>query len=124
MPASITIEDGTNAIKALTNVSYDVGTPVAPSGTTPQHVVVSGSRGNATAISQVTQGSNTINQSLTYYDTGMVRTLTDVNGAVTTYNFSDATSTCGNAFPSSVSQPLSMSTGSGSCAQQTAQTGF
>src|SRR6266567_4804210 len=109
MPASVTVKDGSNNVKAQTTLTYDQSTPVAPSGTTPQHVAVSGSRGNATTIASLVQGSTTLNQTSTYYDTGMVRTLTDVNGAVTTYNFSDATSTCGNAFPTTVSEPLSMS---------------
>jgi RHS repeat-associated protein len=107
MPASVTVKDGSNNVKAQTTFTYDQGTPVASSGT-PQHVGVSGSRGNVTTIASLTQGSSTLNQTLTYYDTGMVQTLTDVNGATTTYNYSNATASCGNAFPTSVSEPLSL----------------
>jgi RHS repeat-associated protein len=109
MPASVTVKDGSNNVKAQTTLTYDQSTPVAPSGTTPQHVAVSGSRGNVTTIARLTQGSSTLNQTLTYYDTGMVQTFTDANGATNTYNYSNATATCGNAFPTSASEPLSLS---------------
>jgi RHS repeat-associated protein len=108
MPASVTVKDGSNNVKAQTTFTYDQGTPVATSNT-PQHAAISGSRGNVTTIARLTQGSSTLNQTVTYYDTGMVQTLTDANGALTTYNYSNATSTCGNAFPTSVSEPMGLS---------------
>lgn len=110
MPASITVENSSGATVAQATFGYDAGTPVTTSGT-PQHVAVSGSRGNLTSMSELVQGSNTLATSFTYFDTGNVQTATDVNGRATTFNYSNATSTCGNSFPTSVSitQPVSMS---------------
>jgi len=118
-PSSITVEDGNSNVKAKTTFCYDEGTPsgtttcattgspAATSGT-PQHVAVSGSRGNVTTIAQLVSGSSTVGQKITYFDTGTVNTSTDVNGAVTTFKYPDATSTCGNAFPTGINEPLSM----------------
>src|SRR5207302_11018334 len=75
---------GTGTQVAQITFTYDEGTPTAPSGTTPQHVAISGSRGNVTTITYQTQGSSTISQTFTYYDTGNVQRATDVNGAQTT----------------------------------------
>jgi len=108
MPSSVTVTDGGGTTKAQTTYTYDQGTVTATSGT-PQHVGISGSRGNATAVSQLVQGTTTLNKTSTFYDTGMVKTSTDVNGAVTTLNYANSTSTCGNAFPTSISEPLSLS---------------
>src|SRR5204863_5975447 len=49
MPGVVTIKDGGANIKAQTTITYDQTTPTATSGT-PQHVTISGSRGNATTI--------------------------------------------------------------------------
>lgn len=107
-PASITIQNGTGTTLAKTTYTYDQGTPTALSGT-PQHVSISGSRGNPTTISSLVAGSTTLSKSFTYFDTGNIQTATDVNGAPTTYNYANATSTCGNTFPTSVSEPLNPS---------------
>ena len=96
-----------NTLSQVTN-SYDQGTLTVTSGT-PQHVAISGSRGNLTSTVSLVQGSATLTKTFTYYDTGNVQTATDVNGAAATYNYANATSTCGNAFPTSVSEPLSLS---------------
>jgi len=101
--------NGAGTPVAQTTYTYDQVTPVVPAGATPQHVAISGSRGSATTVSYLVQGSATISQTFAYYDTGTVKTATDSNGAVTTYNYPDATSTCGNAFPTSLSEPLSLS---------------
>jgi len=117
MPATVKVQDGSGATKSQTTYCYDEGTPSgtttcaatgSPTATTgtPQHINVTGSRGNATTIAYLTQGANTIGKKLTYYDTGMPKTTTDPNGATTTYNYADATSTCGNAFPTSKTEPV------------------
>ena len=103
-----TVQNGAGTQVAQTTNTYDEGTPASSSGT-PQHVAVSGSRGNLTTSSQWVQGSATLASHVSYYDTGTVSTTTDVNGAVTTYAYPDATSTCGNAFPTSANEPLSLS---------------
>jgi len=91
---------------AQTTYTYDQGT-LTPSSGTPQHNCASnGCSGNVTTIARLVQGSNTLNSTYTYYDTGMMKTFTDVNGAVFTFNYPDANSTCGNAFPTSITEPL------------------
>jgi RHS repeat-associated protein len=104
-PATITVEDGLSNIKSQAAYTYDQGSVTATSGT-PQHVAVSGSRGNATTIANLVGGSTTLSQSFTYYDTGVPNTVTDVNGAQTTYNYGSGS--CGNSFPTSVTEPLNL----------------
>lgn len=106
MPASVTVQDGSGNTKAQTTYTYDQGSVTSTSGT-PQHVSVSGSRGNATTVSYLVQGSTTLSKTFTYYDTGTVNTASDVNGAVTTYTYGSGS--CGNSFVTSVSEPLSLS---------------
>jgi RHS repeat-associated protein len=116
-PASITVKDGSGIVYAQTTYCYDeatpsgtatcsaTGSPTATSGT-PQHVAVTGSRGNATTIASVVQGTTTLGKTYTYYDTGNVLTATDVNGVQTVYSYGP--STCLNSFPVSVTEPLSL----------------
>lgn len=106
--ASVTVQNASGTTVAQANYTYDQGSVMATSGT-PQHVAVSGSRGNATTVQQLVQGSTFLSTTISYYDTGNVYTTTDVNSAQTTYNYANATSTCGNAFPSSISEPLNLS---------------
>jgi len=105
-PSQIKIETGAGTVVAQTNVTYDGGSVVATSGT-PQHLSVSGSRGNATSVSFLVQGTTSLTRNFTYFDTGTVQTATDVNGAQTTFTYGAAS--CGNSFPTSVAEPLSLS---------------
>jgi RHS repeat-associated protein len=105
-PATLTVKDGSGNIKAQTTYSYDQGSVTATSST-PQHVSVSGSRGNVTTISSLVQGSTTLSKTFTYYDTGTVAMTTDVNGAQTTYTYGSGS--CGNSFVTSVTEPLNLS---------------
>jgi RHS repeat-associated protein len=110
-PLQVTIENGSGTIIAETSYGYDE-TSVVTTQSTPQHASVTGSRGNVTTIGYtVGNGHPTLAKRYTYFDTGNVATATDVNGSqsTVTYNYSNATATCGNAFPSSVSEPLSLS---------------
>jgi RHS repeat-associated protein len=104
----VTVTNGSGATVSQTNYNYDQGTVAATSGT-PQHTSISGSRGNLTSANYYTSGSTVLTKSYTYFDTGKVQTATDVNGAATTYVYPDPNSTCGNAFPTSVNEPLSLS---------------
>jgi RHS repeat-associated protein len=106
MPATVTVEDGGSNIKSQTTYTYDQGSATATSGT-PQHVAITGSRGNATTVSSLVGGTTSLSKTFTYYDTGNVQTATDVNGGQTTYTY--GTSSCGNSFATSVSEPLSLS---------------
>jgi RHS repeat-associated protein len=106
LPSSVTVYDGNSNIKAQATLTYDQGSVTTTSGT-PQHASVSGSRGNLTTASSLVQGTTTLNKTYTYYDTGNLNTATDVNSAVTTYNY--GTGSCGNSFVTSISEPLSLS---------------
>jgi RHS repeat-associated protein len=104
-----TVYNGAGTQIAQTTNNYDETAPTATSGL-PQHVAVSGSRGNLTSVSQWVNTTNTnLTSHMTYYDTGAVNAATAANGAVTTYNYPDTASTCADAFPKSISEPMSMS---------------
>ena len=109
LPSSITTQDGNGNTKAQTTFAYDETSVVAPTGASPQHVSIVGSRGNATTIKNLVRGTTFLTNTVSYYDTGNPQTVTDVNNAQTTYGYPDATSTCGNGFPTSVSEPLGLS---------------
>jgi RHS repeat-associated protein len=105
LPSDVAVEDNIGNVKSETEYSYDVTAVVATLGT-PQQAPVSGSRGNATNISYLVGGNSTpLSKTITFFDTGNVQTATDVNGAQTTYAYGD----CGNSFPTSISEPLSLS---------------
>jgi len=90
-PSLVTVYDSNGDTAAKTSFQYDVGTLY---GTTEaQHVAVpqGWSRGNVTGIVRYSAAGAYLVQNFTNYDTGNVRTATDVNGAVTTYQFSSAT---------------------------------
>jgi len=105
---TVTIQNGSGATVSKINYNYDETTTTATTGT-PQHTSVTGARGNLTSVNTYVNATTFLTKSTTYYDTGTTNTSTDVNGAVTTHNYPDTTSTCGNAFPTSVSEPLSLS---------------
>jgi YD repeat-containing protein len=62
----------------------------------------------ATTISYSVNSGLAVNKTLTYFDTGNVQTITDVNNGVTTYSYStDTTKTCGNSFPTQMIEAIS-----------------
>ncbi len=97
MPSSVIVEDASNNVKAKTTYAYDETGVVSTTGT-PQHNAVTGSRGNATTVKRYKDSTNFLTTTATYYDTGNVKTATDVNGGQTTSNYADSTSTCENFF--------------------------
>jgi RHS repeat-associated protein len=103
-PASVTVEDGSGNVYSKTTYTYDQGSVTATSGT-PQHVSITGSRGNLTTFAPLVSGSTTLSKTFTYFDTGNVNVATDVNSAQTSYTYGG----CGNSFVTSVSEPLSLS---------------
>src|SRR3984885_1432892 len=118
-PASVIIYDwtsGSGKTIASTTYTYDQGTPTATSGT-PQHVAITGSRGNATTTVTSTSSTTSLSASSSYYDTGMPNVSTDVNGAQTTYVYSSAsnpynsslTASCGNSFATTIQEPVNLS---------------
>ena len=115
-PSSTTVDDcssGSCVAISTTVYSYD-GAGVTATAGTPQHIAISGSRGNLTTVTSYKGynspgGSPYLIQNFTYYDTGNLNTATDVNGAVTTYNYASGSASCYNSFPTSVSEPLGLS---------------
>ncbi len=115
-PSIVTVKDASNNIKARTTYCYDEVTPSGtatcasagaptPTSGTPQHVSVTGSRGNVTTVASLASGSTNLGKTFTYYDTGNVNVETDFNGAQTIYTYGG----CTNSFPTSVSEPLTLS---------------
>lgn len=122
-PASVTVKDwssGSGVTVASSTYSYDgPGTLTTTTGT-PQHASISGWRGNLTTTATQTNSSTTLYRQFTYYDTGMPKSSTSVDTSssttcaskptiCTTYNYSSGTASCGNAFSTSISEPLSLS---------------
>ncbi len=102
---SVTVQNAQAQTVSQVNYNYDETAVVATSGT-PQHIAVTGIRGNLTSTKTYKQAGVFLTESFTNFDTGNVKTETDVNNAQTTFNYPDATSTCGNAFPTSVTLPI------------------
>lgn len=114
---TVTVEDAGNNVKGVTTYGYDASLPTQTTGT-PQHVAVTGSRGLLTSVAAQANGTTTLYRAYTYYDTGNLQTSTDVStssattctsnpSSCTTYNYSS--SSCGNSFVTSISEPLSLS---------------
>jgi RHS repeat-associated protein len=116
-PASVIVYDwssGRQVTLKSSTYGYDQ-TAVTPLSGTPQHVSITGSRGNLTTVAAQANASSTIYQTFAYFDTGNPQTVSQFGTTSTglammyTYNYSDATSTCGNSFPTTVTEPLSLS---------------
>lgn len=85
---------------AQTTYSYDESAPTPTSGV-PQHVAVSGSRGNVTSVHTWLNTSNSfLNVGNTFDDTGDVLSTTDANGNKTSFAYG-----CSNAFVNQVTMP-------------------
>jgi RHS repeat-associated protein len=107
-PQQVTVQDGSGTTLALTKYNYDETAVQTNLGTPPQHTNAPSTRGNLTSVNSYINSSAYLTRRATYFDTGMVQTSTDVNGAQSTYNYSSSAATCGFTFPSSVTEPLSM----------------
>lgn len=103
MPSSVIVENGAGTTLSQTSYSYDQ-TAVTTTNGTPQHVSISGSRGNVTTASLLVTGSSQLNKTYSYFDTGNADVTTDVNGAQTT----DTYGACGNSFPTQIASPLGL----------------
>lgn len=109
-PCQVVIYDltsGSAVTLASSTYTYDQGSVTTTSGT-PQHLSISGSRGNLTNLStQVNASGGKLSTTFTYYDTGNPNVATDVNSAQTTYVYGSGS--CGNSFPTTIDEPLSLS---------------
>jgi RHS repeat-associated protein len=108
-PSSITVTDVSGNVKSKTAYTYDEYStyPLQVTSGTLQHTSVTGSRGNATTIASTVTGTTTLARHFGYFDTGNVYQAYDVNGAITTATYSNATATCSNAFPTGFTLPIS-----------------
>jgi RHS repeat-associated protein len=112
-PSSVTIKDASSSVVAFTSYGYDE-TPATGTVGTPQHVSIIGSRGNLTSVAAQASSSIALYRKFSYYDTGLLNTSTDVstssttNGPSTTYNYASGSTSCGNSFVTSISEPLSL----------------
>jgi len=99
----VTVTNGSGA--TVSQINYNYGDTVTATTGTPQHTTPAGSRGNLLSVNYYKAGSTYLTKSYSYFDTGNVYVATDVNGAQTTYTYG----ACGNTFPTSVAEPLSLS---------------
>lgn len=83
---------------------FNVGTGPAMTTTGATQHVTGLPNGNPGSISRTVNqsGAAPLTTSYTYYDTGMINTATDVNGAVTTYSYTQ----CDQGFPTGTSQTV------------------
>ncbi len=108
-PSSLMVYDwtsGSAVTLASATYTYDQGTPTATSGT-PQHIPITGSRGNLTTATTSTSSTASLSRTYTYYDTGNPYVATDVNAAQTTFSYGSGS--CGNSFVTGESLPLGLS---------------
>jgi RHS repeat-associated protein len=109
LPATIAVQDGSGIQKAQQSFGYD---ETAVTGTTgvPQHVAISGSRGNQTTLTQwVNSTPTTLASIFTYDDTGNMLTSKDPKGNQAQFsyadNFSDSINRGSLAYLTQVTQP-------------------
>jgi RHS repeat-associated protein len=125
MRQTVVTKDKNGITKASASYTFDgatvTQTPVCPAtGCTPQHISVSGARGNLTTLATLAEGTTWLYRQLTYYDTGMLNTSNDLRNSgsatcsnspstCTTYNYSSTNNaSCGNSFVTSISEPMSL----------------
>jgi RHS repeat-associated protein len=82
LPTQDAVYDGSGNLAGKTTYTYDGATPTASSGV-PQHVSVTGARGNLTSASVYASSGTSYPLSWTYEDTGNVLTSTTPNGKTT-----------------------------------------
>ena len=103
---TVITQNGSGSPVAQVNYNYDENTPTTTSGI-PQHVSVTTPRGNLTSVNTYTNSTAYLTKKSSYYDTGTVSTTTDVNNAVTTYNYTAGLASCYNTFPTSINEAMS-----------------
>jgi RHS repeat-associated protein len=111
-PSAVSTYDGGGSLRAKTQYTYDEGSLTASGAT--QHISITGSRGNLTTVAAEASGTTTLYRKFTYYDTGILLTSSDVSTTnastnPTTYNYSTSAASCDFAFPTSTSEPMSLS---------------
>jgi RHS repeat-associated protein len=102
---SVTTQDGSGHPVSQVTYNYDETAPTATTGT-PQHISVPAPWGNLTSTYTYTNATTYLTKSSTYYDTGNLKTATDVNSGVTTYNYASGAASCYNSFPTSITEAV------------------
>src|ERR1051326_5674280 len=119
-PSRITIKDGAGNTKAQTNYTYDEYSVTQTTGTPQLTTPPNGARGNLTTVASYVTSTTALYRHFTYYDTGMLNNATDLDmssattcaskpSICTTYHYSSVTASCGNAFPTSIDEPMGLS---------------
>ncbi len=103
--SSIVVQDSAGNLKSKTTFAYDQSSVTATTGT-PNHISVAGARGNVTTVTTYSTPTSSLSRTFTYFDTGTIRTATDVNGAITSNTY--GAGSCGNSFVTNVSLPLNL----------------
>lgn len=99
--------NGSGTVIAQTLNTYDEFT-VDPTTGTPQHGSVTNPRGNLTSTQAFVKSGVTLTKHFKYFDTGNIEYVTDVNGVQNpTYSF--GAGSCGNSFPTTVTEALGLS---------------
>jgi RHS repeat-associated protein len=101
------VEDGSGNMAGETVYTYDGSTPTASSGV-PQHVAVTGVRGNLTNVAQFASSGTSYATTMAYEDTGTVLSVTAPTGTTTLSYDTTFTYNTGGTPPtpsSGVSQP-------------------
>ena len=104
-------KSGSAVTLAHTTYAYDQGTLTSTSGT-PQHLAISGSRGNLTTLTTQTTATANISKTFTYFDTGTPNVVSELDSDNTTRaqtSYVYGTGSCGNSFPTSINEPMSLS---------------
>jgi YD repeat-containing protein len=106
-PATVTVTNVSGTTMSQSSYFYDQTTPTPTSGL-PQHIAVTGSRGNLTTLQRLVQGTTTIQKTTSYNDTGTVAIDNDFKGnPAATYVY--GTNSCGGSFPTTITDAMSMS---------------
>lgn len=84
LPTLDAVYDGGNSLTAYTSYEYDTASLTASSNV-PNHIAVSGARGNLTGIYRSVDGNTKLSTTNSYEDTGSI--LTSVSNGTTTYSY-------------------------------------
>ena len=106
--ASVTVQDGAGTQMAQVSNSYD-GAAATPTTGVPQHIAVTGARGNLTSVAPWLNTGTIGATTYVYDDTGNVLSTTDSGGHTTSFAYGNA-----NAFVTQTTMPATNSPNSAS----------
>ncbi len=96
--------NSSGTVGSKTTYAYDEAGHLQATTGTPQLFAVSGSRGNATTISNWVTGSTHLDSAYNYFDTGNIRQVTDPNSHTTTYAYNSTN--CANSLMTTVTPAI------------------